>query len=221
MDILKIIKARASTRAFLEKAVDAKTIESILEAARWAPSWVNIQPWRVVVVTGDTKDKIGEAYYRARLSGARPRPDFPFRPEQWGEPYKSRRRACRAALFTALGIRLKDREGRLRACMGGYRFFGAPAGLMLFMDRGFGASSLLDIGMFAQNIALAAQGYGLGACAIAAVAEYPGIARSILKIPESEGLALGMALGYADTGAPINAVRPGRADVASFTTWYD
>jgi len=44
-----LLAGRWSPRAFSEQAVNAEQINSILEAARWAPSSSNIQPWRFLV----------------------------------------------------------------------------------------------------------------------------------------------------------------------------
>lgn len=58
--INELVKNRWSPRAFSEKLVDIKKIASLLEAARWAPSAFNEQPWRFIVgMKGDkTYDKI-------------------------------------------------------------------------------------------------------------------------------------------------------------------
>lgn len=48
--ILEAIRSRRSIRRFLDRVPTDKEIESILEAARWAPSGLNNQPWRFVVV---------------------------------------------------------------------------------------------------------------------------------------------------------------------------
>lgn len=221
MDISQGIKKRASIRAYLTKAVPDDLIKTILDAARSAPSWVNTQPWQVAVLKGEIKESIGRAYLKERLGGAPARPDFAYKPSKWGEPYKSRRRACRSALFSAIGVKDQDREKRLESCMAGYSFFGAPLGLLFFMDRGLGVASLLDIGMFMQNVALAAMDHGLGTCALAALAEYPDLARAALGLPESSALACGMALGYPNPDAPVNHVRAARAKLDDFTTWYE
>lgn len=47
--INNLIKQRWSPRAFSNKAVEKEKIQSILEAARWAPSAFNEQPWRFIV----------------------------------------------------------------------------------------------------------------------------------------------------------------------------
>jgi nitroreductase len=48
--ILEIIRSRRSIREFLADPVEYSIIEDILEAGRWAPSGLNNQPWRFVVV---------------------------------------------------------------------------------------------------------------------------------------------------------------------------
>jgi nitroreductase len=50
MEVLEAIKTRRSIRKYKATPVDDKTIELVLEAARWAPSWANTQCWRFVVV---------------------------------------------------------------------------------------------------------------------------------------------------------------------------
>ena len=51
MDLFTAIKERRSCRNFLPDPIDEATIEKILEAATWAPSPLNAQPWEFVVVT--------------------------------------------------------------------------------------------------------------------------------------------------------------------------
>lgn len=50
-EILKIIKSRRSIRSFADKTISPKTVSTIFEAARWAPSSRNEQPWRFLVAT--------------------------------------------------------------------------------------------------------------------------------------------------------------------------
>ena len=49
--IHELLKRRWSPRAFAERAVEPETLRSLLEAARWAPSSNNEQPWRFIVAT--------------------------------------------------------------------------------------------------------------------------------------------------------------------------
>jgi nitroreductase len=50
MEVMEAIKGRRSIRKYTSKAVDDKTLELVLEAARQAPSWHNSQCWRFIVV---------------------------------------------------------------------------------------------------------------------------------------------------------------------------
>ncbi|ACX52178.1 nitroreductase [Ammonifex degensii KC4] len=49
--VLEVIKKRCSVRQYKEDPVPRELIEQILEAARWAPSAGNLQPWFFYVIT--------------------------------------------------------------------------------------------------------------------------------------------------------------------------
>jgi len=51
--ILDLLARRWSTRAFSDRSVDRETLASLFEAARWAPSSGNGQPWSYLVATKD------------------------------------------------------------------------------------------------------------------------------------------------------------------------
>lgn len=59
--IHKLIARRWSARAFSTKKVEKSKLLSILEAARWAPSSRNEQPWRYIVFTDDKPEKLDKA----------------------------------------------------------------------------------------------------------------------------------------------------------------
>ena len=50
MEVVEAIKTRRSIREYKTTPVDDKSVDLVLEAARWAPSWVNTQCWRFIVV---------------------------------------------------------------------------------------------------------------------------------------------------------------------------
>lgn len=54
-EVLRAIHERRSIRVFRSDPVEPEKVEAILEAARWAPSGRNTQPWRFVVV--ESKEK--------------------------------------------------------------------------------------------------------------------------------------------------------------------
>ncbi len=60
MDVFSAIKKRRSIRKFKRKPVEKKTIERLLELTTQAPSGKNLQPWRMVVLTGKEKEKLQE-----------------------------------------------------------------------------------------------------------------------------------------------------------------
>ena len=51
--IEEILRRRWSPRAFSDRKVEAKKLLSLFEAARWAPSSFNEQPWSFIVATKD------------------------------------------------------------------------------------------------------------------------------------------------------------------------
>jgi nitroreductase len=221
MNVLEAMRGRSSIRAFLDKPVPRETIEAILECARFAPSGVNSQPWQVVVLTGNAKQRLSEALANARASGVQESPDYAYYPKDWFEPYKSRRKSCGLALYSAVGIGIADTEKRMRQWLRNYHFFGAPAGLLFFTDRRLATGSFMDTAMFVQNVMLAARGYGLATCPQASLAEYPDIVRSLLGMSPERALVCGMSLGYADASAPVNRYRLEREPVSAFTTWLE
>src|ERR1700683_3206739 len=54
--IHEIVRLRGSARAFSEKIVPREVLRSLFEAARWAPSSSNVQPWAYIVGTKDEKE---------------------------------------------------------------------------------------------------------------------------------------------------------------------
>ncbi|HYL84821.1 MAG TPA: nitroreductase family protein [Candidatus Angelobacter sp.] len=52
----ELIRERWSPRAFAEKPIPAATLRSLFEAARWAPSSSNEQPWAYIVATKDDRE---------------------------------------------------------------------------------------------------------------------------------------------------------------------
>jgi Nitroreductase len=68
MHIEEAIQTRRSIGRVKKDPVDRNLIEKVLEAATWAPSHHNTQPWRFIVMTGDGRAKLGEGYARVALA---------------------------------------------------------------------------------------------------------------------------------------------------------
>jgi nitroreductase len=52
----QLIRDRWSPRAFADRAIPQDVLRSLFEAARWAPSSSNQQPWAYIVATRDDKE---------------------------------------------------------------------------------------------------------------------------------------------------------------------
>ncbi len=62
MELLKAIELRRSRRAYAERPVEAEKIQSLFEAARWAPSSSNEQPWTYIYATKDQPELWGKIF---------------------------------------------------------------------------------------------------------------------------------------------------------------
>ena len=220
MNVREALQQRKSVRAFLNKVVEAEKINSILAAARHAPSGVNTQPWQVAVVSGEKKQQLQQQLETAFRDGVKGKADYPYYPRQWIEPYKSRRIACGVQMYTALKIERSDKQRQMDQWAANFRSFDAPVMLLFFMDAGMQTGSYMDYGMFLQSVMLAAVEQGLATCPQASLADYPELIKTALGYPQQSILLCGMALGYEDEEAPVNSYRTPREDVESFTRYF-
>lgn len=216
------ITSRQSCRRFLDKPVSRNQIYHLLDVARFAPSGTNIQPWRVYVAAGETRTAIAaDILADLETTPERDEREYDYYPTDWFEPYLARRRACGWGLYGSLGITRADKAAMTAQRTRNYEFFDAPVGLFFTLSRRLEKGSWLDLGMFIQNIMVAARGQGLHTCAQAAFANYQTILRKHLDISDDEVLVCGMSLGYGDMQAPENVWRTERESVEAFTRWFD
>lgn len=206
------IISRRSVRAFLPDPVDDATIRAILDVAARAPSGTNMQPWRVYVVTGDSKQKITDAVLNSGIRAEKAKWDeYKYYPDQFFEPYYARRRKVGFDLYSSIGIGKRDVDQMRAQHDRNFVFFDAPVGMIFTIDRRLNQGSWIDYGMFLQNIMVAARGRGLHTCPQAAFAPYHKQIRPVLGIPDEEIVVCGMALGYEDVTKPENDLRTERA----------
>jgi LAO/AO transport system ATPase len=214
----RAIVSRRSVRRFLPRPVARSTVEQILDVARHAPSGTNTQPWRVHVLAGAAKDRLCAAAAAAYDRGEQA-PAYRYYPASWFEPYLARRRRLGWDLYGLLGIGRGDKAAMHAQHRRNYLFFDAPVGLIFSIDRRLERGSLLDYGMFLQNVMIAARARGLDTCPQASWMELPLVVAHELALPENETVVCGMALGYADPDAPEARLEPGREPVQAFATW--
>lgn len=179
-DTLESIRARRSLRRYDARPVATELVDQLLEAAIWAPSAHNRQPWRFVVISGAaTKHRLatamGEQLRRDLAAHGLPA-DFIER-----DAGRSYARLTAAPLLILLSLSLADmdaypdeRRARNEALM-----------------------AAQSTAMAGQNILLAAHALGLGACWLCAPLFCPETVRRTLDLPDDwqpQGL---ITVGYA------------------------
>ena len=177
--ILRILRARRSVRALKPDPVPRELIVEVLDAARWAPSAHNAQPWRFVVITSDAvkqelATKMAEAWRQDLASD--------------GVPEQQIKELTEASVrrFTSAPV-------LVLACL-------TMEGMHSYPDeRRREAEHIMAVQSVAaaiQNMLLAAHALGLGACWFCAPLFCSDVVRSVLKLPgDLEPQAL-IALGF-------------------------
>ncbi len=220
------ITSRMSARSFTQQEVSRELITEILQVASRAPSGTNTQPWKVYVLQGATRDALVEKVCAAH-EAIRANPEvakqytepYDYYPAQWVSPYIDRRRENGWSLYGLLGIGKADKDRMHEQHQRNFKFFDAPIGLMFTIDPIMGRGSLLDYGMFIQNIMVAARARGLHTCPQAAWNGFHSIILPHIGAGEGEMLVCGMALGYADEADKVNTLVTPRVPVNEFTHW--
>jgi nitroreductase len=90
-------------------------------------------------------------------------------------------------------------------------------GLIVTIDRRLEVGSWLDLGMFIQNVLLAAAGRGLQSCPQETFSRYHRILRPLLSIPAEQIVVCGISIGNAKV-AMTERLMP-RADVDEFASF--
>ena len=218
------ITSRRSLRAFLPTQVPRQTVEEILAVASRAASGTNTQPWKVYVLTGESKSslsrKIVDTHNDPRALAAH-REEYDYYPTEWVSPYIDRRRKVGWDLYGLLGIAKTDKARMHAQHQRNYTFFDAPVGLMFTIDRVMRQGSWLDYGMFLQSVMVAARARGLDTCPQAAFLQFHRIILEHVGAPAGETLVCGMSLGHAAPTAIENPLVTERASVAEFTRFLE
>jgi nitroreductase len=208
---------RKSIRAFRPEPVDRATLTRMFSAAQRAPSWCNVQPWRVAITEPPKTRVLADAMVAAAKSGL-PHSEVPF-PLDYPPPYAQHRRDCGVALYQAMGVARDDKAGRYDAWLRNYMFFDAPHVAIIACDRRLGPYLYVDVGVWLGYVLTAAEVLGVSTCPMASVAAYPEPLREHLPIGEHDVVLFGLSLGYADDAAPANRCRTTRAPVDANVTF--
>lgn len=216
-ELERLWQARASRRAFRPEPIPREQLVQLFAAAQRAPSWCNVQPWRVAITEPPKTGELSAALVAAAKSGL-PHADVPF-PLDYPPPYKQHRVACGVALYQAMGVARDDKAGRYDAWLRNYALFDAPHVAIVACDRRLGPYAYVDVGVWLGYVLTAAAALGIDACPMASVAAYPEPLRAQLPIAETDAILFGLALGHADEAAPANRCRTTREPIEANVTF--
>lgn len=217
----QIMRARSSCRSFLAEPLDLQILRDVLEDAQRAPSNKNGQPCHVLVASGRTRRQLEErlvdlaslSLQAIRANGSDPsmQGDFSGRYTELDGIYKERQYGAARALYAALGVQRHDLQGRTDAMISNWRFFGAPHVAFFAMDKRFGIMPAIDVGIFAQSLALLLAERGVASCMQGSLGSFPQPVRDAFDLPDELGILFGMSFGYPDSSAHVNGAHTERA----------
>jgi len=166
-DLLHLIQSRRSIRRYRSEPVARETIDRLLEAAAWAPSAHNRQPWRFAVVTSqDAKERLAKAMSDRLRADRTLDGDSPEDIER--DARRSRARIAAAPVVLVVCLTMRDMDGY-------------PDARRASAERTLAVQS---VAMAAQNILLMAHALGLGACWMCAPLFCPDIVRQALGLAD-------------------------------------
>jgi nitroreductase len=208
---------RRSVRGFRPEPIPRDTLVRLFSAAQRAPSWCNVQPWRVALTEPPLTGELAAAMQAAARSSF-PRAELPF-PLDYPSPYKERRIACGAELYQAMGVAREDKAGRYDAYLRNYAFFDAPHVAIVACDRRLGPYAYIDVGVWLGYVLSAAAALGIDTCPMASVAAFPEPLRQRLPIAETDLILFGLALGRIDDTVAANRCRTDRDPIEANITF--
>lgn len=207
-DVEKTIYKRRSIRLYKNKQVPRELIHRVLEAARYAPSAGNNQPWKFIVI--QNREIIDELERRIK-AGCRQYTKLVL-PEAWwdkkvpGEQQIELSMRQKATIPLLVKYKPGECDQRVRGGVNTvgsdpkYRtFFNAPAVILQLMDRRAIGGLYFDGGICGQTLVLAAHALGLATCYVGLVKVLqrdPEFKREVLKIDDRFEVVMGYALGY-------------------------
>ena len=181
---------------------------------------MNTQPWEAVVLAGSKKEALSHILLDLVRRKKPISPDIP-KPAGWPATLEARLREHGARRLQTLGIARDDRESRDRLSLKNYKFYSAPCAIFIYTEGGVGEWSLFDLGLFTQNLILAASALGIGSCIQASVVDYAREIKKFLAIPESKKLVICISMGYPDPELKLNEYQSLKKDTSDFVSWVE
>ena len=221
MQVNEAILKRRSVRAYTDQVVDQDLIEKIFTEAQQSPSNCNTQPWHVVVVSGDSRDKIEKAMMSEIMAGKPPTPHFTPGDHKLQDEYRKRQIECAVSLYDSLNIKREDKQERQELMGRNWQFFGAPHAAFFSMPKSMSEINAVDMGIYLQSIMLLMTQYGLASCPQGALAMFTDSIWEMANIPDNNAIMFGLSFGYAETDNRINKFDVGRTDLANSVEFFN
>lgn len=213
MQFSEVIRARHSVRLFKDTPVPVETLRAIVADAQCAPSWVNAQEWKVWIATGTTLETLREAHSERDLAGIKASANIePNHRDLFSDMARENMAKFTQSRIDAGLAAIKDQSQAY--------LFHAPAVAFLTVPKTKQPLVLFDLGGFEQTLMLAAADRGVDTVTAFNLIKYPDLLNSIVGIPETEAIIIGIALGYAQEH-PLNAFRSTRRPVDDILTIKD
>ncbi len=220
MNVYDAIAKRKTVRAFKPDPVSSDLIKKVLNAAIRAPSSSNVQPWDLVVVAGEKRQQLSEMLVEFSREKKKFSTDEPNK-----QPFKSippaytermgKHRQFMTAEMEKYKVNLSDQE----MMEGSYRFYGAPAAILFFIDKGLNTRYLLDVGAASMALHLACQEEGLATCSIGMLLNYELDVKEFLQVPPEKRLIVGIGVGYPDYDNPVSKADTYREELDTVCSW--
>lgn len=220
METQESIRTRMSIRQFKPDPLPKEVLMELIDTAKWSPSYKNSQPWEVILVSGAKKDALSKMLVDLLERGEKPQPDLD-EPASWPEPCATRIKEYVLMRARATGRDMNDPEVLKQAKRANFNFYGAPHVIYLYQHGRLPLWSLLDMGLFAQSLMLAARAKGIGTVPQAFATDYAKDIKRFLSIPEEMRLVLGISIGYPDMDAPTNKFRSHRIETTEIVRWVE
>ena len=219
MGATKLMKERYSCRAYLSEVPTRAKVLKAVEAASFAASSKNTQPWKLHIALGETCNKVRASLTEAFDTGIKPAADYKYGPDKMSDEMMERARTCGFALFQHKGIGREDKEARKAHDRENFVLFGAPAVAVLTLPAVAEKGNFLDAGQFLGFFLLALREIGYESVPMFSVANYPQALRGPLGIPDDRIVVCAVAFGVPDTTANVNAFRTTREPAEGLVSW--
>jgi nitroreductase len=214
-----LVRERKSVRAFRPDPVPRELIEHLLELCGQSASNCNTQPWRVEIVSGETKAALSAALW-ADAQHMQTSADIPYLREHYPEDFVRRQIDHTQCQYDTYGISREDMAGRMGILQRNMNFFGAPHTAMLLMPAFGNEREAADLGLFAQTFMLALTAHGLASVPQTAVGLFAGPIRRVLGYPDDHQLLFALSFGYEDSGNPEARLEQEREPLTSWVRFH-